>query len=195
MKCCPEYEEMLVLDAHGELGSNARGGWEAHLRECRACREELLRLTGMLGEVRETLRHPAVTQADSENVVRSVRAELSGEKKATGGWREFLFANPRRLMPAMASLCVVVIALYLFGLRTVEGPTRVQTESDSKPWAELKTEDLEIIKNMDLLREMDWVQRLVQNLDESDDGPPTSRMPGNEQENLSLSHEGHRVYA
>jgi anti-sigma factor RsiW len=193
MKCCPEYEEMVVLDAHGELGSGARAAWETHLRDCTACREERLRLTKMLEEVRETLRHPAVTRRQSETLARSVRAELSGAKKAAGGWREFFFGRPRRLMPAMASLCVVVIAFYMFGLRTVEGPARIQTESDSKPWAELKAEDLEIIKNMDLLREMDWVQKLVQAFDELDDGTPTSRIPGNAQE--SFYHEGHRHYA
>ena len=193
MRSCPEYEEMIVLDAHGELDSNARAACETHLQTCAACREERLRLLKMLGGVKETLRHPAIPQEQSERLVRSVRASLSREKKAAGGWREFFLGRPFRLMPAMASLCVLVIALYVFGLSPVGGPTRIQTDSDSKPWGELKAEDVEIIKNMDLLREMDWVQRLVQAIDEADDGPPTSKMPGNSQE--SFHHEGRGHYA
>ena len=103
MKSCPEYEEMVVLDAHGELASSARAVWETHLRTCRACREERLRLLKMLGGLKETLRHPAIPQGQSESLVKSVRASLSRDKKTAKGWREFFSGRPLRLMPAMAS--------------------------------------------------------------------------------------------
>jgi anti-sigma factor RsiW len=193
MKSCPEYKEAVILDAHGELDSSARAVWETHLQTCRACQEERLRLLKMLGGLKETLRHPAIPQGQSESLVKSVRVSLSREKKAAGGWRDLFSGRPLRLMPAMASLCVLVIALSIFGLRSVQGPSRIQTESDSKPWGELKAEDLEIIRNMDLLREMDWVQRLVQAIDELDDGTPTSRAPGNPQGNFH--HEDRGIYA
>jgi anti-sigma factor RsiW len=193
MKSCREYEEMVVLDAHGELDSSARAAWEAHLQTCGACREERLRLLKMLAGVKENLLHPTVLPGQTEYLVRFVRSGLSRETKATRGWREFFLGRPFRLMPAMASLCVLVIALYIFGLRAVEGPTRIQTDSDSKPWGELRAEDIEIIKNMDLLTEMDWVQRLVQAIDESDDGTPTSKLPGKTQG--SVHYEGLGNYA
>jgi hypothetical protein len=191
MKSCPEYEEMIVLDAHGELDSSAHAAYETHLETCGACREERLRLLKMLGGVKETLRHPAIPQAQSESLARSVRESLSREHKGAGGWRESFFGRPLRLMPAMASVCVLVIALYIFGLKPVQGPTRIQTEPDSKPWGELKAEDLEIIKNMDLLKEMDWVQRLVHAIDETDDGTPTSRIHGKTQGNLHYEEHRH----
>jgi hypothetical protein len=193
MKSCREYEEMAILDVHGELDPGAQVLWERHLRDCPACREERLALTEMLREVRETLRHPSVTPGQSEILVKTVRARLSREKKGARGWMEFFFRHPRRLLPALASLCVVFIVLYAFGLRTVGGPTRVQTESDFRPWSELKAEDIEIIRNMDLLRDLDWVQRLVQAIDESDNGTPTSQMPGQWQGGSNL--EGRRGYA
>jgi hypothetical protein len=193
MKSCPEYEEMVVLDAHGELDPGARTAWETHLRTCRACQDERLRLLGMLGRVQKNLRAPAVTEAQTQSLLRSVRKRLAGEKETSVGWRGFFAGRPLRLVPAMASLCVLVIAFFLFSLKGPEVPTRTQTESDSKPSGEIKAEDLEIIKNMDLLREMDWVQRLVQALDEPDSGTPLSRIPGKPPGNFRP--EGHGHYA
>lgn len=191
MKSCPEYEEMVVLDAHGELDPGARTAWETHLRTCRACQDERLRLLGMLGRVQEDLRAPAVTEAQTQSLLRSVRRSLPAEKKASARWTEFLLGRPLRFMPAMASLCVLVIAFFLFSLRGPEGPTLTQPESDSKPWGELRAEDLEIIRNMDLLRDMDWVQRLVQAIDETDDGTPISRIPGTPQGDFRPEGRGH----
>ncbi|MEW6668592.1 MAG: hypothetical protein AB1512_25550 [Thermodesulfobacteriota bacterium] len=193
MKSCPEYEEMVVLDAHGELDPSGHAACGAHLQTCRACREAHLRLQRMLGGLKETMRHPALTPGQTESLVKSVRASLSGERGAAAWWRDLFFGRPWRLMPAMASLCVLVIALYIFGLRTVEGPNRIQTDSDSRPWGELRSEDLEIIKNLDLLKEMEWVQRLVQAIDETDNGTPTPKLPGGTQESSHHGKHGHYV--
>jgi hypothetical protein len=175
---------MVVLDAHGELDPSARTAWEAHLRTCGACQGERLRLLRILGRVQENLRAPALTEAQTQSLLRSVRKRLAGEKETSVGWRGFFAGRPLRMVPAMASLCVLVIAFFLFSLKGPEGPTRTQTDSDSKPGGELMAEDLEIIKNMDLLREMDWVQRLVQALDEPDGGTPLSGIPGKPQGNF-----------
>jgi hypothetical protein len=191
MKSCPEYEEMVVLDAHGELDPGARAALDMHLRTCGACQFERLRLLGVLGRVRQNLRAPALTEAQTQSLLRSVRKGLAGEREASVGWRGFFAGRPLRLMPAMASLCVLVIAFFLFSLRGPDSPTRTQSEPDSKPWGELRGEDLEIIRNMDLLRDMDRVQRLVQALDEPESGTPISRIPGKPQANFPPEGRGH----
>jgi anti-sigma factor RsiW len=176
MKACPEYRESLLMDVHGELDGRARPEWETHLRTCTACQEERIRLANLIGRLRGTMSPPPLPQAQTERLVHLIQDNLAEGRREGRWWRRPAIGRP--LVPALASLCVLVIAVSLFTMRTPEGPSGIQIAPAPKAFGELAMEDLEILGNLDLLQDMDWVQRLVQAIDEADDDIPGSEAPG-----------------
>jgi len=181
MKACPQYKETLFLDVYGEMDEKADAEWKEHLKACPACQEEQRRLLELLGRLKKTMTPSPIPQGHTETLVQAIRSSLTRERKKEKGWGEVLFGRPLRVVPAMATLCVVVIAVSIFGLRTLDRPSMTQTDTDSKAWKELMAEDLEVITQLDLLTDMDWVQRLVQIIDEADGDIPISDSPENTQ--------------
>ena len=55
MKACPDRQEILCLDVHGELSPEMHLGLQKHLESCAGCREERSRLLKMLQRVREAI--------------------------------------------------------------------------------------------------------------------------------------------
>ena len=189
MEACPEYKETLLGDVCGELDSNASSVWEAHLKFCAGCREERVRMLRLIGRMKQTMSPPTLTQGQTETLIRAIRRDLR-EKRKGRWWEGLLVGRPSRLLPAVATLCVLVIAVAVFGLRTLHSPSKTQPAPDQKAVQELAAEDLEIIKHLDLLRNMDWVNKLVQVIDETDSDVPDSETHSNTQGMLHNENEG-----
>jgi hypothetical protein len=189
MEACHEYKETLLLDLCEDLDSRARSAWEAHLKICAGCRDERARVLRLLGRVKETLSPPPLTQGQTETLIKAVRSELR-EKREARWWGAFLLGRPSQFVPAMATLCVMVIAFSIFGLQTLHTPSSIPTAPDQKAEEELAEEDLEILQHLDLLRDMDWVHKLVQVIDETDSDVPISETDSNTQGMLHNDNEG-----
>lgn len=169
MGSCPQYRENLLLDAHGELDPEAASPWRDHLRTCAACREERDRMLRLLAGMKESMPVPPLSPARSEMMLRTVQARLSGrrEERSSAGWQ--LFSRPSRLAPALAALCGLMLMVFFLAPGRSPVPPPVRTPLEQKALGEVPARELEILKNLELLKQLDTVQKLVHILDGTDD--------------------------
>jgi hypothetical protein len=166
MSCCPEYEELLFLDTYGELDPDSRSRWNAHLASCPACKEDSLRLLRLVARVKETLTPPPLPLAASQAWIRSARESLLAESP-TWSWRiRQWFSGPWRSSTALATVCVFFALVSLLSFGPFQGISHRHGTSGQDPLQGLRSEEEEIINHLDLLSQMDNLQRLVQTLDE-----------------------------
>jgi anti-sigma factor RsiW len=168
-KACRNYSETLVLDVLGELNdSRMCSEWERHLKACGACRIERARTLQLLGRVREAGMPPELSAAQMDAMAGAVGWRLRNERRARPqetGWR-------LRLVPALAAACALLVVV-AFGYRFKDrwaGP-----EGGGEITAELPAEDLDIIKHLDLLKDMDTIEKLIHVVDI--DLPPNGQAP------------------
>ncbi len=168
MKACPDQYEKLMLDVHNELSPREQAEWQAHLAHCLGCRTEHSAMKKMLRDVCDQI--PAATLAPdrADSMTRNI---LTLTAKPSGGWwRKWLGRATPRWIPALATASVCLIMLTWFGY-TVIKPTGV-TNTGGVITAQIPKEDLEIINNLYLLKEMDALNKLVQAVDFYEYGPP-----------------------
>lgn len=179
-KACPEREEMLILDAAGELpAGRAAQEWAAHLLRCEGCRRERAELERLFNGLRRGLPAPELGPARAEAVIAGLQRKLRGERRPEA--RPF-----RRWIPAFAAACGLLVAVAggvalkdrVFTLWGGGDPLQAQSLSD---------QEREIISNLDLLKNLGTIEKLVQVVDEAGgeqpapaDGPETQGARRNE---------------
>lgn len=164
MKPCPDRHETILLAAYGELDSEQRQDWERHRTACPGCRTEYEALLLLLGRIKESMPVPELSEKKASSILWSVKRELKKEREKASGWKGWL-VRPNRLVPALATACVVLITFGWFGMNLIQSP---DTDRDSMgPIAENQTvlKDLEVIKNIEFLEDLDTLQELVTVLD------------------------------
>jgi len=156
MKICEKYDQMLLLDVYGELPQVEGDQLKHHINACPLCREKAEELHGLIRAVRETVPLPKLSVWESRNLSRTVMLSLKKENK---GWQRF----PRlRFVPALLTACLLLFFTGWFGLG----------QWQKGPAAMLKAEEMQIIKNyemisnLDLLEDMDDVEKLVKTVDQ-----------------------------
>jgi hypothetical protein len=107
---------------------------------------------------------PAFSPANARALAGSIRRRLREEEKKTY-WRNRLFGIPNRLIPALAAACLLIVAFGWFSLREPKAPTLPQAVSDLQSEEKMLANDLDVIRNMELLEEMETLQKLVQVVD------------------------------
>lgn len=169
MKCCPDFVERLLLDVYGELDSRNHSEWLAHLGSCNACTEERMRLLRLLEKVKEIMTPPALSAGETEGLVRAVREETrSLKKQVLWQW----FGKPWRLTPALATVCALLALIIFLTPGTFDTVLHKFRASGQESMEGINGEDMEVIRNLDLLKQMDTVQKLVQTLDEPENSSP-----------------------
>jgi hypothetical protein len=153
----------LLQDALEEWNDpRARSAWEAHLLSCEACRLEKARVQALLGKIRAAGAVPALSSADADSMARKVLWRLRNADLGVLPKRRPLF----KLGWALASAGVLIIAAFA-GYRLhdrMAGAERVATLPQE---LQLPKEDFEVIENLDLLRQMDTIDKLVNVVDTS----------------------------
>jgi hypothetical protein len=164
MKPCPDRYDTILLAAHGELSPAELRDWERHKTACPGCRDEDEALLRLLAQIKESMPVPELSEKSASSILWSVKQELRKEQEKTSWWKAWL-DRPGRLVPALATACIILITFGWFGMDLIQSP---DTDRDSMgPIAENQAvlKDLEIIKNIEFLEEMDTVQELVTVLD------------------------------
>jgi anti-sigma factor RsiW len=167
MKPCPDRHETILLAAYGELDPEQRRDWEQHRAACPGCRDEYEALLRLLGRIKESLPVPELSEKRASSILWSVKQELRKEREKPSWWKEWL-VRPSRLVPALATACIVLITFGWFGMNLIQSP---DTQQDSMiPIAENEAvlKDLEIIKNIEFLEELDTLQELATVLDRNE---------------------------
>jgi hypothetical protein len=171
MKACHDQKTNLVLDIYDELDAEARLRLERHLKTCSGCRQERQQLLNLLETLKTTMDPPDLSSAETKHLVRTLKWKLKQEPKKK--WLQpDLFGRPMRLVPAMAATFILIVFAGLFGY------TRLIRTHELQPVATMKEEqvinnDLEILKNLDLLKEMDAIQKLVKVVDDEKKSVPS----------------------
>lgn len=173
MSSCPEYKEILFLDIHGELDPGSRPRWQSHLRTCAACQQERLRMMQLVGKMKGVMSPPSLTREDRDGMVRALRAGMGpreGKRGEAGRWA--WLSRPWRISPALVSACVFAAIISIWSLGSFDSFFKGDGVSGKDPLQGMRAEDEEIIRNLDLLKQLDSVERLVNTLDEPEEDPP-----------------------
>lgn len=164
MKPCPDRHDTILLAAYGELSPEEFADWEQHKTACPGCRDEYEALIRLLARIKTAMPVPELSEKRASSILWSVKQELRKEQEKASWWKEWL-VRPGRLVPALATACIVLITFGWFGLDWVRGPGTHQEAAGPIAENQAMVKDLEIIKNIEFLEEMDTVQELVEKLD------------------------------
>jgi len=172
MKPCTHYQETLLLDVYGELNPHERPEWEKHLEQCEPCRSERERLINLLRAVKATMPSPYVLSEKAEGLPSSIRSAWREglEKKPN---RKTFWGTPARFAPALAAACLVIAVAGWFSFKEFRHADIIQKGSNVVIKEQLASEDLEVVKNLELLEEMEDVEKLVELLDRPDYRSPS----------------------
>ncbi|MGA9260744.1 MAG: hypothetical protein WBV95_02130 [Desulfobacterales bacterium] len=171
MPDCTDRNEQVMLDVYGELDAGARSAWEDHLRTCADCRREKENLTAMLGQIRQAMAPQPLSMQDSAGLVRKVQDRLD-LFRLPGGWRQSVKGKRALWIPALATACVLVLVAIFVGYEhsgTIEQPVVQRIDISQK----LPENEEEIVKNLDLLKNFNTLEKLSQVVDDSDGRNPS----------------------
>ena len=168
MQACRNQNEILMLDALGELNDpRMRREWENHLKICDGCRRERASMLAILGRVKDAGMPPELSDRQADAMAKTIGWKLRNERIKP--FRE----SPRRFrfMPVLAAACTV-IAVVLGAYRLQQHLSVPGNEMEMSADLMLP-EDLEVIKNYDLLKDMDTIEKLIHVVDIPDNGHGT----------------------
>jgi len=165
MPDCTDRNEQVMLDVYGELDAGARSAQEDHLSTCADCRREKESLTAMLGQVRHAMVPPPLSMQDSAAMVRKVQDRLA-VFRLPGGRRQPVKEKRVLWIPALAAACVLVLVAIFVGYErsgNIAQPVAQRIDISQK----LPENEEEIVKNLDLLKNFNTLEKLSQVVDDS----------------------------
>jgi hypothetical protein len=183
MQACRNLNETLVLDVLGELNDlRARRDWEEHLDACDGCRRERAQMLQLLGKVKKAGMPPELPADRAAAMANHVGWRLGNERIS----RQNKAGRRLRLVPVLAAACALIV-IGLAGYRMQDRFFGSGSDSDLTAGLQLPQQDLEVIKHLDLLKDMDTIEKLVHVVDPSGNGqtpletnPETQGMQPNE---------------
>jgi hypothetical protein len=156
---CRHPNDTLMMDVMGELNdTRLRGPWEEHLKGCVACRRERDSMLRLIGDVRQTGTPPELTPAQVQAMADAVGWRLRNERLG----RPEKSGRRLRLLPALAAVCAVFVVV-VFGYRLAD--RLFDREGGGDISAELNVQDLEVINYLDLLKNIDTIEKLIHVVD------------------------------
>ena len=163
MKACIDRDEVLLLDVYGELGQEEKAEWKRHLEHCAGCREERQKMVRFLGRIKKEMPPPALSHEKAGALSRAIKRRL-GERETESRWWERMVPAPPRTLAALAAACCVVVLSGWLALKWFEVPA---PHPDSQTEARISGKDIEVIKNMELLEDLETLRKLVQVVDDA----------------------------
>lgn len=187
MPDCTDRSEQIMRDVYGELDAGARSAWEDHLRTCADCRREKESLTTMLGQVRQAMAPPPLSMKDSAAMIRRVQDGLA-VFRLPGGRRQPVKKKRSPWIPALATVCVLAFVAIFVGYErsgNIEQPVVQRIDISQK----LPENEEEIVKNLDLLKNFNTLEKLSQVVDDSAGRNPSETHNQGTQGDIRYGHE------
>ena len=178
MESCSDYQEILWLDVYRELNSAERQAWDTHLSSCESCQKEKAQLLKLLETVKAAMPLPTLSPDKIAEHVRSIQWKLKEEANLPW-WRKMRFRLPQRLIPALTTACLLLIIMSWFGLKEFRKFGLLSTSSQTTSEEQINRNDLEVVKNLDFLKEMEDVEKLVKHLDKTNSQSPSTQPKNN----------------
>ena len=157
MISCSKAQELLIKQTVDALEEPESLAVQAHLEICPECRLEKEQLHGLLNRAREQTRPKRLNRAEAEGLMDAVTARLAQDSRPAKATPRLL-KRPMILIPAAAACASLAAALILtFQVNR----TNVHDGISLKQSAQLQEPDLEVIQNLDLLQDLETIQKLV----------------------------------
>ena len=166
MAPCAEYKESLLLDVYGELDPRELQAWEMHINGCEQCCEERKRVLRLIQTIKASMPAPVLSPPKAMALTASALRKL-GKEQEEPWWRKLSAGMPQRLIPAIATAAVLVILVSWVTFRELKKPAPSTMASNRTAQEQLIPKDLDVIDNLEMLKEMDELTKLVQLLDKS----------------------------
>lgn len=164
MGSCRNYEETLLLDVYGELEYKERADWEKHLEHCPGCRAERQKVLRFLGRIQENSLPPELSPQKASALSRALAAKLPG-RNTRSRWWDRMVPFPARALAAVAAGCCVVVLSGWLALKWFEAPARAPRPAGE---IQLSQKELEVIRNLEILEELETIRKLVHVMDDDD---------------------------
>ncbi len=191
MEACHSQKKNLVLYAHGELDPNSGKEIENHLARCKDCRSEYQQLSSLLGNIKKTISSPELSPKQVNSLVTNIKWKLKDRKNETW-WQRYLDFKPAHMIPAVATACILIIVAGIIGYVKNTETNEFQPVAGRQNEGEMLSDtDLEIIKNLEFLKEMDAIQKLSQVVDFNGDKNPQGEL---DNETRGMRQDGYRRY-
>ena len=184
MSTCRNRRDALWLDLYGELNPAERAEWARHLEICGPCREEKERAVKMMELIQEGSPTPIPPPDGAERFIQGVEFKnvLAGKRRPGSRIGSRMPWAGALLSPRPSPSLIAVAACLLLFIGGVIGLHRFTSSgapsflgNPPETTAILNDEEAEVIRNLDLLQQMDAIQKLVQRVDRSD---PDALPPG-----------------
>ena len=168
MKACPEYQELLYMDLLGELSPKQEREWKTHLEECPVCRRERVKIGHLFKIARDSSPPPRLEPGEAAKMRARITEALYPDKSLS--WFSFFRRRWKTIIPATAA-AVCLFWISIVSLNTW-WPRRHSPSSQKKVSASTQDrnniEDPELIKDMELLEQIDTLRMLVKVVDNKD---------------------------
>ena len=170
MSACQDQQSTIMLDVYGDLDAEARAHLQQHLETCEGCRRERRHLLEVIGKTKTAMEPPQLSATEAKRMTNAVIWKLNHARHIKW-WPPIFGYRPSRVIPALAAASILIVIASIIGYNTFTADHQYHS-SASLQAEQLSPQDLEIIQNLDLLRDMEAIQKLVQAVDPSSTNPP-----------------------
>ena len=170
MSACESQKSSIILDVYGDLNVEERARLKKHLEICAGCRQERQQMLGLIGKIKTAIPSRELSTTEAKKMTNTIIWKLS-RARSLNWWSQILAYRPSRLIPAVAAASIMIVIAGILGYNTFLANDQLQPTASIQS-EQLSSQDLEIIKNLDLLRDMEAIQKLVQAVDQSSINPP-----------------------
>ncbi len=192
MPVCTEYKNILLADVTNELDEAQEFAWKSHLKKCDTCRQEKEALKAMVTRLKHVAPLPTLSQKEAGAMVANINRHLAAPPKATFCFAQ-LIKSPQKLIPALATACLLLIGLGIFWSQHHPLQPRHQAMIRPLPEEAIDANDIDIVTNFELLKDFDAIQKLVQVVDHEKTAPPSGFEHNNS--HGSVSYENNKQYS
>jgi len=169
MKSCSNYQKTLFLDVYGELEPKAHTEWKQHIKSCTSCVQDKTDLQHMIADIKAAAPCTELLPQEVKDLSFAIKQKLHKEQSRPKWhqWIQNIFQNP---MPALTAACLILLVFGWFGTKNMENHWPMHTASSLNSEEQLLIKDFEVINNLDLLEEMDGLEKLVKAVDKHEYG-------------------------
>ena len=172
MKACHHHKETIMLDVYGELETEARGRLENHLSTCEACRREHRHLENMIANLKTTMQPAQLSSVEIARLAATVNSRLQKERNKKWWRPNMAVYRPAQLIPALAAAGLIIVASAVWIYSSFSNINEFQPTASIQE-EQLMVNDMQIIENLDLLKEMEAIQKLIKAVDKQPNGMPS----------------------
>jgi len=167
MAACVNKEKILLLDVHEGLDPHERSAWEEHLQTCDGCLQEKKLTLHLIENIKQLNELPVFDSKAEDIFTRNLMNKLHDRKKVNKKrikWPSITFWP----FPAMVGACIVILVIGTYSFKMFQTAFDNRYQEDLNLTETISTEELEIINNLDMLKDMDSIKKIVELVDYSE---------------------------